>query len=118
MAQPSHKTIAVSATASKGGDRPRPYRIVTREPVSAVVHPQQQVPDQDPYVDVWGPSPYELVKNSRADIANNHSHRNSLPAKSDIVARGASLELLVRILQCSNAQLEHQRKQQSKDPIN
>lgn len=92
----------------RANQKPPPYRVVIKE---AVTSSYNQNPDQDPYLDVWGPSPYACTPNSRTQIAHDHQHRNSLPAKSDIVARGASLELLIRFLQCSHAQLEELERQ-------
>lgn len=93
---------------------PPPYRVIIKK--RPLEQSLQQFPDPDPYLSVWGPSPYASVQYSRADIAKDHAHRNSLPAKSEIIAQGARLELLVKILLCSHAQLERE-KETKKTPV-
>lgn len=98
--------LKVASTAEK----PKPYRVVTRKLIS---HQSQE--SEDPYIHKWGPSPYRKTENSRVSIAHNHDHKNSLPAKAELVAFGARLNNLLLLIQCSHAQIE--KKQRSSSTI-
>ena len=81
-----------------------PYRIVVPDPE----HEGKRVDDPilDPYVERWGPSPYERARDSRREIAYDESRRNSLSAKREIESRGAEMRTFLLLLRCSHAEVE------------